>query len=550
LKNLNLLINTNNNKFKIRWPILMKEKKYKKSETALFLEILIWYSKIKNAIDSVKKNENKSDKLKYLMELYEFEEMKFATDVILSNDELIDEEFNLILSTLNSHYILKMFNRNLEEYLFNCSNEINKILENNFLFYEKDINNKNDYYYIYEKEKEINYDFLIQIPQFKPKDIVFLFMQICEKNKKGDYEIKEGPILKKVKNSNRIFNILKEKKNSIFNDNFGKKTAVKTALEIIYILFEKIYKSNKTLEEFEKDIFNILNKLDSNDNNQNDKQIIKIFKMTIDIAIKIDEINSKQKIKLNFDDIKFLNNDNIFKNIKYISEYPQIIYIFQKYKYLADDLIKYCKIPKDEYSSIPYWLILLRLLANAEKVKIEPITECNNFMKYIPNNEKDYIKIKLVELKKDNANKVNIIWLSLIANILRNKSFFTKKSRIFYDYMFYQIQNLPKLEDQIVKIIIKNMNIFSNKLITLIFNQQFESIYDMNLDSPNTNLIKMISNPKILYKNQIEKKYFDILHNFINFESFKQLIEFYNAEPIENKGNNNLKNRPFISYYN
>ena len=58
-------------------------------------ELLIWYSKIKNTIDNIKiNNDNKDKKFKYILELQEFEEMKYASNLIISTDELIDEEFN------------------------------------------------------------------------------------------------------------------------------------------------------------------------------------------------------------------------------------------------------------------------------------------------------------------------------------------------------------------------------------------------------------------------------------------------------------------------
>ena len=41
-------------------------------------------------------------------------------------NELTDGEFNMIESTLNSHYIFKMIKNHLEEYLFNPKDEINK----------------------------------------------------------------------------------------------------------------------------------------------------------------------------------------------------------------------------------------------------------------------------------------------------------------------------------------------------------------------------------------------------------------------------------------
>jgi len=76
---------------------------------------------------------------------------------------------------------------------------------------------------IIKKEKEIDNKFLIQIPQFKSKDIVLLYIQFGAKNKKTkDYESNEGPIIKQIK-YNRIIDVLMAQKTNILNDNFGKK---------------------------------------------------------------------------------------------------------------------------------------------------------------------------------------------------------------------------------------------------------------------------------------------------------------------------------------
>ena len=45
--------------------------------------------------------------------------MKNSVKLIMSTDELKENEFNMIYSTLNSHYIIKMIQSNLEKYLYN-----------------------------------------------------------------------------------------------------------------------------------------------------------------------------------------------------------------------------------------------------------------------------------------------------------------------------------------------------------------------------------------------------------------------------------------------
>ena len=52
--------------------------------------------------------------------------MNIASDLIISTDDLAEEEFKLIYSTLN-------IKNDLEKYLYNSIPEINQILEKNLL---------------------------------------------------------------------------------------------------------------------------------------------------------------------------------------------------------------------------------------------------------------------------------------------------------------------------------------------------------------------------------------------------------------------------------
>ena len=553
--NQNIVYYANNKEYNIKWPLLTKDKNYEKSKTALFIEMLIWYSKIKNAIDNIKKyNQNKDDKFKYILKLQEFEEMKFASNLIISTDELIDDEFNLIYSTLNSHYILKMLKNHLEQYLFNCTKEINKILENNLLLNDKSIINKNDYYFIHEKEKEIGNEFLIQIPQLKPKDIVLLYIQFGSKNKKTrDYEPNDGPILKQIKYG-RILDVLLSKNNNILNDDYGKKTAQKTAIEIIHTLCKNTFKMSFSFDEFEQDIDNKLNqfKIQNTENKQKIIDFVEIFKITLDIARKIDELNSKENIKLKFDDVNFLKEDKDYKwyqDIVYSSKYPHLIYILNKYEGLYDDLKEFCKIPKDETNCIPYWLILLRLLANKENIEVDYNQENNNLSKRISEAESNYLKKKLIDLKKNDKNEIDTLWLNLCIKNLKNSSLHSKKLRNIFEYIFYQIQNIPKLEKPISDIIEENMTSFNNDIIDLNFNQQLENVFELTIDK-DTALIKMITNPKELYQNKIQEKYDEIIIGLINNKNYTNLVEFYKGEQNQQNNQSNGEGKPFMTYYN
>ena len=549
--------NTNDIEYNIKWPIILKDKNIQKSQTTQFIEKLIWYSKIKNAIDNIKKyKKNKEDKFKYILELQEYEEMKFASNLIISTDELTDNELNLIYATLNSHYIMKMIKNQLEEYLFNGVDKINDILDNNLLIEDKNITNKNDYYFIHEKEKEIDNKFLIQIPQFKPKDIVLLYFQIGAKNKKADeYEIYEGPIIKLIK-YNRIMDVLKEQKNNILNDNFGQKNAKTTAIQIIYTLSKNTFTIKESFDVFEQNIDDILSNLAKN-NTQENKEFINIFKITLDIAKKIDEINKSEKIELNLEDTKFIDEYDWYQNIDYTTQYPHLIYILNKYDGIFDDIKELYK--KDSFNknnlknqiSIPYWLILLRLLTYKDNIEIDYYQENNILSKSISDKVSSYLRDKIISVKKEEKIKIDTKWLNLCIKNLTNNSFYNKKIRNIYDNILYQIQNIPKLNNSILNIIEDNLITFNNDIIDMYFNNKLEDFFKIILSDDN-DLINIVNNPNEFYNIKIKEKYEEIMDDFINSDELKKLIRFYKGElnPENDKNNNSNENKPFIIYYN
>ena len=90
--------------------------------------------------------------------------MKNAIKLKMTIDELTENEFNMIYSILNSHYIIKMIQSNLEKYLYNTILEINKILDDNLSLTNNNDINQDDYYYIHEFLKEVDNNFLVCIP--------------------------------------------------------------------------------------------------------------------------------------------------------------------------------------------------------------------------------------------------------------------------------------------------------------------------------------------------------------------------------------------------
>ena len=107
---------------------------------------------------------NNREKFQYILQLQDYKEMKNAIKLIVSTDELRENEFNMIYSILNSHYIIKMIQSNLVKYLYNTIFEINKILDDNLSLTNNNYINQENYYYIDEFLKEVDNNFLVCIP--------------------------------------------------------------------------------------------------------------------------------------------------------------------------------------------------------------------------------------------------------------------------------------------------------------------------------------------------------------------------------------------------
>ena len=546
----------------IKWPILFLEINLNKSKICKFIENLIWYSEIKNIIDNIKINNNKEDKFKYQLKLQDYEEMKYASNLIMSTDELIDNEFNMIYATLNSHFIIKMVHDNLENYLFNSAVEINEILKNNLLLInQSDINNKNDYYYIQEKVKELGNDFILQIPKFTSKDIVFLYIQFGSKNKKGDYEPFQGPILKQIQ-YNRILDVLLVNKINLLNDERGKKLAETSAKEIIYDLSKNTFKIEESFDNFSENIDTKILELKDptiKRDTQKEKDFSNIFKITLDIARKIDKMNEKNNIELSYEDTDFLDDEKlekIYKNIENTTKYPHLIYILNKYEIMYDDLIEIYKIHKKEkkleINKIPIWLILLRLLCNINNIEVDYIQENSYLSKRISENQSIYIRNLINEFSNSYYNNYNVKfdykWLNISIKQLNSIYVYSRKSRNLFDYVYSQIQSLPELKKEISDIIENNLIELNKEIINEQLKDNIEKFYNLLL-TDNNKLTQIINNPKKFYLNEIRKNYDEIMNKFLNSDEFKEMREYYNGE-TQNSVENEKDKKSFISIYN
>ena len=297
-------------------------------------------------------------------------------------------------------------------------------------------------------------------------------------------------------------------------------------------LSKNTFQIKESFDEFKTDIDNkIINLKTEPIDTRKEKDFINIFKMTLDIAKKIDKINnSNDNVKLLFDDTIFFTDQKWYQNLDYTTKYPHLIYILNRYDGIYEDIIEIIKIKKTNFktdeNTIPFWLIILRLLSNIHNIEVDYNQENNELSKTISDKESIYLQNKIIKIAYENNIQVDTQWINLCLKNLINNSLFSNKSRHIYNYIFSQIQSLPKLNEEISQIIEDNIMKFNNKIIDYQFENKIKDIYDFDL-SEDDDIIKIINNPKDFYKYEIQKKYNKIMKDLINSQHFKKLNDSY-----------------------
>ena len=142
-----------------------------------------------------------------------------------------------------------------------------------------------------------------------------------------------------------------------------------------------------------------------------------------------------------------------------------------------------------------------------------------------------------MKLSYEKNSEIITQWLNLCVKNLINNNLYSKKSRYLYNYIYSQIQSLPKFDKEISLIVENNLIKFNNEIIDAQFDDKIENIYDLKLVDDN-DTIKLINNPRDLYIKEIKQQFNDIMDKFINSEHFKKIHSFYKAEIEENNNEN------------
>ena len=195
----------------IKWPIYKLDNKNPNNFDKFDIyELLLWYSEIIDIFSKlIREDVSINDKINLSSKLLLIDEMKpvskYLLDIILKykgnvhNFKINQKNYKIIKSTLNAQFLSKLFiilekkSKNLNEIsklFYNKIQDLDKLF--NDLIKREEIKNEKEIEWAFEKIGKYSLNFKITLPEFEPKDIIFLFINY-EKN--SEDHIVPGPLL-------------------------------------------------------------------------------------------------------------------------------------------------------------------------------------------------------------------------------------------------------------------------------------------------------------------------------------------------------------------
>ena len=277
------------------WP-MPKNEKYSNTPEIILFKTLIWYSKIKQVIIEIKQEENIGIKKGLITKIEKYSEIKSIIDYLEfrlddSNISIGVDDYNFIDSHLRNRFLLKLYEENESEDVINCD----------YLNFDKTINDlinrinttENLYNYINSISNDystLDSNFNIYIPEFRPLDLIYLFMSKTSRGCKNDLLLKEYPGISIAKLEKLI-----DKNETDY---------IKLIIQITIILIHE--KLTRDDIEIQPDYDYILN----NYIKKNEDDFTKRLEFSMKIAKILNEKKLQKKVELNYDDL-----NDIFINI-------------------------------------------------------------------------------------------------------------------------------------------------------------------------------------------------------------------------------------------
>ena len=528
------------------------------------IEHIIWYSYYYSIFISIPEELDDSIKereiIRQIMKNND-ETMKNLSNYLISvraiGGKIIDE-FDVMLSTLNSEFIRRIEKDKLISQIFNLDEKIN-------IYIKRNKKSENFYSWLNNISSKYNSKFKLYLPKFTKTDIFYLYLQ-CDKCEKSNEEYsipniiyKPGISLSDLSIRTNFFGFLKKELNLreignnidcidniakiIYNHLFDKKNA--SYLKDHKIIEEKYNEKKNEIEEYikklnEKDKKSLSKEeiitFEKNKKEAYEKKnlIIRILN-SLDLASKLDNCIDSFELKYP-DKMDFKNWE---KEEKILCENPSILFWLSKYDNYAQNFPDF---NSDKYS-IDFWFFCFRILSSYNCIKCDiPIQKYADYI--------NQIVIKFFENNNRNNYNFGNDWVNLL---LKNpKRIENKELNNIYKFLYKLLSDkkefkidIEKEREIFLKEIIKN-------LYTKLFNNQlFDFIQGKNTDDiDNKNLINFFINPNhFIYKN-IEEKFKNKLFNInkkaedLNqvYKSFKSMIQD-KIDEIEKIGKNEIENQ-------
>ncbi len=375
-------------------------------------KILLWYN----------------DKYKIIKKIEERKELKYNEKVKLINDDSIKIIGNYILNKNSSE--ISIYDLNIMKNIIN-SEFINKMIKSDIYnkidildeiinSYEKreEIDNILEIFEMNNVIKSIQLDSELFLPEFKPIDFLFLFIQFSLNNKDEPDENNFilGPLLNN--NFDLAFRKLIKFYKKEYVDDFSN-----YSLKISKYIFQELFRNEKEINKIEE--------MDESSFKNELRKKIQLSKNPILENLEIfliisQKLKNKNNYSLKLDDVSFLDNKICYITQPEIcNKYPSLVFFFLKNPKIPELLIeklnkfknknnkklsidikeKYIKI-----NSIPFFIYCLR-----------KITSLNIIQYYDQTNIfKDVIEKSLKKLIKSNVDKKEKISIYIFNLILEN----------------------------------------------------------------------------------------------------------------------------------
>ena len=514
--NLNKKIQENN-----IWP-MPKTENYSNHPEVILFKYLIWYSKIKSVIQEIRDARDIGIKKGLISKIEKYDEIKQIIEYMefkldkKDNNPLNVDDYNYIDSHLRNIFLLKLYEENEEkityEY-FNFEKYINNLID-------RIHTNENLYNYIYTIANEYSFispEFKLILPEFRPLDLIYLFMSRTSRGIKNDLLLKEFPEISVEK-----IEKLKDDKESDY---------IKLITKIIILLIQEFFGRDDI--DIKLDYDYILNEYIKKNRNIN---FYKQLGYAMEIAKLLNDKSNSSKTILLYDDLNEFTENNINKGInnfilneKIANKYPSLLFYFCKYPNYTELLLKELrhnkfnivdfknKIKDNNKNdiNIPFWIIILRILSSFNQIEYG---NNNIFNKY---ELSLFIREKLKEKIKNNQN-INYFWLNLVLENVP-KEIMQFKYRIYYEYFNNLSINIICDNIYIKNLIEDIIRRLHKEVISLVLNEN-ESIFPISEDfSIENDLKNIIINPLDFILKKISITLKDKLKELSKIEEIKNL---------------------------